>query len=69
MFVLHRRVVVILDMEILKSADQMPGKIGDPTPYVEGERVHLTHVKLNGNFFLIFFFCSYKADIPDSPAN
>ncbi|KAK7156501.1 hypothetical protein R3I94_006536 [Phoxinus phoxinus] len=32
-----RRVVVILDMEILKSADQMPGKIGDPTPYVEGQ--------------------------------
>ncbi|XDV32252.1 hypothetical protein PO909_003115 [Leuciscus waleckii] len=24
-------------MEILKSADQMPGKIGDPTPYVEGQ--------------------------------
>lgn len=32
-----RRVVVILDIEVLKSADQMPGKIGDPTPYVEGE--------------------------------
>ncbi|XP_056330104.1 replication protein A 70 kDa DNA-binding subunit isoform X2 [Danio aesculapii] len=31
-----RRVVVILDIEVLKSADQMPGKIGDPTPYVEG---------------------------------
>uniref|UniRef100_A0A671MPB6 Replication protein A subunit n=1 Tax=Sinocyclocheilus anshuiensis TaxID=1608454 RepID=A0A671MPB6_9TELE len=32
-----RRVVVILDMEVIKSADQMAGKIGDPTPYVEGE--------------------------------
>lgn len=66
MFVLHRRVVVILDMEVLKSADQMPGKIGDPTPYVEGEIVHLTHVKFNGN---LIFLCSYKADISESPAN
>ncbi len=33
----HRRVVVILDMDVIKSADQMTGKIGDPTPYVEGE--------------------------------
>uniref|UniRef100_A0A671MKK6 Replication protein A subunit n=1 Tax=Sinocyclocheilus anshuiensis TaxID=1608454 RepID=A0A671MKK6_9TELE len=32
-----RRVVVILDMEVIKSADQMAGKIGDPTPYVEGQ--------------------------------
>uniref|UniRef100_A0A673JCB0 Replication protein A subunit n=1 Tax=Sinocyclocheilus rhinocerous TaxID=307959 RepID=A0A673JCB0_9TELE len=32
-----RRVVVILDMDVIKSADQMAGKIGDPTPYVEGE--------------------------------
>ncbi|KAL1260826.1 hypothetical protein QQF64_008653, partial [Cirrhinus molitorella] len=32
-----RRVVVILDMEVVKSADQMAGKIGDPTPYVEGQ--------------------------------
>uniref|UniRef100_A0A8C1U5C4 Replication protein A subunit n=1 Tax=Cyprinus carpio TaxID=7962 RepID=A0A8C1U5C4_CYPCA len=32
-----RRVVVILDMDVVKSADQMAGKIGDPTPYVEGE--------------------------------
>uniref|UniRef100_A0A673JN46 Replication protein A subunit n=1 Tax=Sinocyclocheilus rhinocerous TaxID=307959 RepID=A0A673JN46_9TELE len=35
--VVHRRVVVILDMDVIKSADQMAGKIGDPTPYVEGE--------------------------------
>lgn len=32
-----RRVVVILDMDVIKSADQMEGKIGDPTPYVEGQ--------------------------------
>ncbi|XP_065137115.1 replication protein A 70 kDa DNA-binding subunit isoform X2 [Paramisgurnus dabryanus] len=32
-----RRVVVILDMEVVKSADQMEGKLGDPTPYVEGQ--------------------------------
>uniref|UniRef100_A0A6Q2YXK9 Replication protein A subunit n=1 Tax=Esox lucius TaxID=8010 RepID=A0A6Q2YXK9_ESOLU len=32
-----RRVVVILDMEVVTSADSVAGKIGDPTPYVEGE--------------------------------
>lgn len=29
--------VIILDLEVIKPADQMAGKIGDPTPYVEGE--------------------------------
>ncbi|KAL0973222.1 hypothetical protein UPYG_G00200540 [Umbra pygmaea] len=32
-----RRVVVILDIEVVKSADSVAGKIGDPTPYVEGQ--------------------------------
>ncbi|KAA0702043.1 Replication protein A 70 kDa DNA-binding subunit [Triplophysa tibetana] len=32
-----RRVVVILDLEVVKTAEQMEGKIGDPTPYVEGQ--------------------------------
>uniref|UniRef100_A0A4W4DQL9 Replication protein A subunit n=1 Tax=Electrophorus electricus TaxID=8005 RepID=A0A4W4DQL9_ELEEL len=32
-----RPVVIILDMEVVKPADQVPGKIGDPTPYVEGQ--------------------------------
>uniref|UniRef100_A0AAR2J235 Replication protein A subunit n=1 Tax=Pygocentrus nattereri TaxID=42514 RepID=A0AAR2J235_PYGNA len=33
-----RPVVIILDMEVVKPADQVGGKIGDPTPYVEGEQ-------------------------------
>lgn len=33
----HRRVVVILDLEVVKTAEEMGGKIGDPSPYVEGE--------------------------------
>ncbi|KAI5626710.1 replication protein A 70 kDa DNA-binding subunit, partial [Silurus asotus] len=32
-----RTVVIILDLEVIKPADQVPGKIGDPTPYVEGQ--------------------------------
>ncbi|KAL6471172.1 hypothetical protein MHYP_G00198220 [Metynnis hypsauchen] len=32
-----RPVVIILDMEVVKPADQVGGKIGDPTPYVEGQ--------------------------------
>uniref|UniRef100_A0A8C8IXQ7 Replication protein A subunit n=1 Tax=Oncorhynchus tshawytscha TaxID=74940 RepID=A0A8C8IXQ7_ONCTS len=34
---LLQRVVVILDMEVVKSADEVAGKIGEPQPYVEGE--------------------------------
>uniref|UniRef100_A0A6Q2XA91 Replication protein A subunit n=1 Tax=Esox lucius TaxID=8010 RepID=A0A6Q2XA91_ESOLU len=30
-----RRVVVILDMEVVTSADSVAGKIGDPTPYIK----------------------------------
>ncbi|XP_053278531.1 LOW QUALITY PROTEIN: replication protein A 70 kDa DNA-binding subunit [Pleuronectes platessa] len=31
-----RRVVIILEIEVIKSADEVDGKIGDPTPYTEG---------------------------------
>lgn len=37
LFVCHSTVVIILDLEVIKPADQVAGKIGDPTPYVEGE--------------------------------
>ncbi|KAJ8267219.1 hypothetical protein GJAV_G00139920 [Gymnothorax javanicus] len=32
-----RRVVIILDMEVVKSAEEVGGKIGEPVPYVEGQ--------------------------------
>ncbi|KAG9351622.1 hypothetical protein JZ751_022873 [Albula glossodonta] len=32
-----RRVVIILDMEVVKSAEEVGEKIGEPTPYVEGQ--------------------------------
>lgn len=32
-----RRVVVVLDMDVLKTAENVPGKIGNPTPYNEGQ--------------------------------
>ncbi|KAG5269201.1 hypothetical protein AALO_G00199390 [Alosa alosa] len=32
-----RRVVVVLDVEIIKMAEEVDGKIGEPTPYVEGQ--------------------------------
>uniref|UniRef100_A0A672QIS2 Replication protein A subunit n=1 Tax=Sinocyclocheilus grahami TaxID=75366 RepID=A0A672QIS2_SINGR len=37
----------ILDMDVIKSADQMAGKIGDPTPYVEGENYQIYPVVSN----------------------
>lgn len=32
-----RRVVIILEIDVLKSASEVAGKIGDPTPYTEGQ--------------------------------
>ncbi|KAM7399145.1 hypothetical protein PAMP_018434 [Pampus punctatissimus] len=32
-----RRVVIILEIEVIKSANDVGGKIGDPTPYTEGQ--------------------------------
>lgn len=32
-----RRVVIILEMDVLKRAEEVAGKIGDPTPYTEGQ--------------------------------
>lgn len=37
LFMYRSTVVIILDLEVIKPADQVAGKIGDPTPYVEGE--------------------------------
>uniref|UniRef100_A0A671UDN1 Replication protein A subunit n=1 Tax=Sparus aurata TaxID=8175 RepID=A0A671UDN1_SPAAU len=33
----YRRVVIILEMDILKPAEDVAGRIGDPTPYTEGK--------------------------------
>lgn len=47
-FVCHSTVVIILDLEVIKAADQVAGKIGDPTPYVEGESIlHYTEETRN----------------------
>uniref|UniRef100_A0A8C1T2Z3 Replication protein A subunit n=1 Tax=Cyprinus carpio TaxID=7962 RepID=A0A8C1T2Z3_CYPCA len=51
-----RRVIVILDMEVIKSADQMAGKIGDPTPYVEGN--HYFKIVLLVSVFMSVVLCS-----------
>uniref|UniRef100_A0A8D0AV14 Replication protein A subunit n=1 Tax=Sander lucioperca TaxID=283035 RepID=A0A8D0AV14_SANLU len=32
-----RRVVIILEMEVIKSAEDVAGRIGEPTPYTEGQ--------------------------------
>ncbi|KAJ3590727.1 hypothetical protein NHX12_008676 [Muraenolepis orangiensis] len=32
-----RRVIIILDIEVLKQAKDVSGKLGDPTPFVEGQ--------------------------------
>ncbi|XP_078102045.1 replication protein A 70 kDa DNA-binding subunit isoform X2 [Sander vitreus] len=33
-----RRVVIILEMEVIKSAEDVAGRIGEPTPYTEGNK-------------------------------
>nr|XP_057936409.1 replication protein A 70 kDa DNA-binding subunit [Doryrhamphus excisus] len=32
-----RRVVIILEIEVIKSAEEVKGRIGDPTPYTDGQ--------------------------------
>uniref|UniRef100_A0A8C2FC83 Replication protein A subunit n=1 Tax=Cyprinus carpio TaxID=7962 RepID=A0A8C2FC83_CYPCA len=51
-----QRVIVILDMEVITSADQMAGKIGDPTPYVEGN--HYFKIVLLVSVFMSVVLCS-----------
>lgn len=33
----RRRVVIILEIEVIKPAEEVAGRIGDPTPYTEGQ--------------------------------
>lgn len=37
MILFHRRVVIILDVEVLHTAADVPGVIGAPVAYNEGE--------------------------------
>lgn len=39
-----RRVVVILEIEVIKSADLVGGKIGEPVPYTEGQKPQVPQV-------------------------
>lgn len=32
-----RRVVIILEIDVIKRAEEVAGKLGDPTPYTEGK--------------------------------
>lgn len=32
-----RRVVIILEINVIKRAEEVAGRIGDPTPYTEGK--------------------------------
>lgn len=36
----YRRVVIILEIDVIKPAEDVAGRIGDPTPYTEGK----THI-------------------------
>ncbi|CAL1570712.1 unnamed protein product [Knipowitschia caucasica] len=38
-----RRVVIILEIEVIKPADQVGGKIGEPVPYTEGQKTAVQH--------------------------
>lgn len=33
----YRRVVIILEIDVIKTAKEVAGRIGDPTPIVEGK--------------------------------
>ena len=33
----HSRVVIILEIDVIKPAEDVAGKLGDPIPYTEGK--------------------------------
>lgn len=37
LFCVCRRVVILMDLDVLKTADKVGGNIGNPVPYNEGE--------------------------------
>lgn len=39
----YRRVVIILEIDVMKRAEDVPGKIGDPTPYTESKASEHIH--------------------------
>uniref|UniRef100_A0A7N6FJP1 Replication protein A subunit n=1 Tax=Anabas testudineus TaxID=64144 RepID=A0A7N6FJP1_ANATE len=42
----YRRVVIILEIDVIKSAKDVAGRIGDPVPYVDGKASkHLLYIK------------------------
>lgn len=44
---LHRRVVIILEIDIIQSGEDVGRKIGDPTPYTEGKA---QQIKISATF-------------------
>lgn len=39
----YRRVVIILEIEVVMSAEDVGGRIGDPIPFTEGKAKHLLY--------------------------
>lgn len=37
LFCVCRRVVILMDLDVLKTADMVGGTVGNPVPYNEGE--------------------------------
>lgn len=39
-----RRVVIILEIDVIKRAEEVAGKIGDPTPYTESKTLSFDYL-------------------------
>uniref|UniRef100_A0A8C6KGU9 Replication protein A subunit n=1 Tax=Nothobranchius furzeri TaxID=105023 RepID=A0A8C6KGU9_NOTFU len=59
-----RRVVIILETELIKPAEEVSGKIGDPTPYFDGKTQcsHLPHQQEG-----LFISLCAPSVMPDTP--
>lgn len=49
-----RRVVIILEIDVVKRAEEVAGRIGDPTPYTEGK---------NNAFLFVYWFKKKKKKV------
>lgn len=60
----YRRVVIILEMDVLKPAEDVAGRIGDPIPYTEGKSSKHISSYLLLTEYLMFVLKRYSVNIP-----
>lgn len=64
-FITHcRRVVIILEIDVVKPAEEVDGKIGEPTPYTDGKTSkHINYLCQVINYVLFKWYVDVWCEI------